>query len=150
MDLVWGDAVAAGLARRDASLGELDVVAGGLVAIGNDATQYRDLARPGAALYIGGMGARGKNFYNDVCKAYGFVDEAVAVQDAYLDGRKEEAADLLPTELVENTSLCGDEAYVIDRLAAYREAGVTSLNVTPIGGQPAAVLGRLRELAEHA
>jgi hypothetical protein len=96
------------------------------------------------------MGARGKNFYNDVCKAYGFVDEAVAVQDAYLDGRKEEAADLLPAELVENTSLCGDEAYVIDRLAAYREAGVTSLNVTPIGGQPAAVLGRLRELAEHA
>ena len=149
MDQVWGDAVRAGLARRDDTLGELDVVAGGLVAIGDDAAQYRELARPMAALYIGGMGARGKNFYNDVCRDYGFADEATAVQDAYLDGRKEEAAGLLPDELITNTTLCGDEAYVVDRLAAYSEAGVTSLNVTPVGGEPAAVLGRLRELAEH-
>ena len=149
MDQVWGDAVRAGKARRDDSLDEFDVVAGGLVAIGDDAAQYRDYARPMAALYIGGMGARGKNFYNDVCRDYGFADEAIAVQDAYLDGRKEEAAGLLPDELIQNTTLCGDEAYVVDRLAAYSEAGVTSLNVTPVGGEPAAVLGRLRELAEH-
>jgi F420-dependent oxidoreductase-like protein len=149
MDQVWGDAVRAGLSRRDDSLGDFDVVAGGLVAIGDDAAQYRDYARPMAALYIGGMGARGTNFYNDVCRDYGFADEAIAVQDAYLDGRKEEAAGLLPDALIENTTLCGDEAYVVDRLAAYSEAGVTSLNVTPVGGEPAAVLGRLRELAEH-
>ena len=149
MDQVWGDAVRAGKARRDDSLDGFDVVAGGLVAIGDDAAQYRDYARPMAALYIGGMGARGKNFYNDVCRDYGFADEAIAVQDAYLDGRKEEAAGLLPDELIQNTPLCGDEAYVVDRLAAYSEAGVTSLNVTPVGGEPAAVLGRLRELAEH-
>ena len=150
MGQVWGDAVAAGQARRESTLGDLDVVAGGLVAIGDDAAQYRDFGRPMAALYIGGMGARGKNFYNDVCRQYGFADEATAVQDAYLDGRKEEAAGLLPAELIENTSICGDEAYVVDRLAAYKEAGVTSLNVTPVGGEAAAVLGRLRELAEHA
>ena len=149
MDQVWGDAVRAGKARRDDSLDGFDVVAGGLVAIGDDAAQYRDYARPMAALYIGGMGARGKNFYNDVCRDYGFADEAIAVQDAYLDGRKEEAAGLLPEELIQNATLCGDEAYVVDRLAAYSEAGVTSLNVTPVGGEPAAVLGRLRELAEH-
>jgi len=149
MDQVWGDAVRAGKARRDDSLDGFDVVAGGLVAIGDDAAQYRDYARPMAALYIGGMGARGKNFYNDVCRDYGFADEAIAVQDAYLDGRKEEAAGLLPEELIQNTTLCGDEAYVVDRRAAYSEAGVTSLNVTPVGGEPAAVLGRLRELAEH-
>ena len=149
MDQVWGDAVRAGKARRDDSLDGFDVVAGGLVAIGDDAAQYRDYARPMAALYIGGMGARGKNFYNDVCRDYGFADEATAVQDAYLDGRKDEAAGLLPDELITNTTLCGDEAYVVDRLAAYSEAGVTSLNVTPVGGEPAAVLGRLRELAEH-
>ncbi len=149
MGQVWGDAVQAGLARRADDLGEFDVVAGGLVAIGDDAAKYRDFARPMAALYIGGMGARGKNFYNDVCRDYGFADEAVAVQDAYLDGRKEEAAGLLPDELIENTTLCGDEAYVVDRLAAYSEAGVTSLNVAPVGGEAAAVLGRLRELAEH-
>ncbi len=150
MDRVWGEAVRAGLARRDPDLGPLDVVAGGLVAIGDDAAQYRDLARPMAALYIGGMGAREKNFYNDVCRDYGFPDEARAVQDAYLDGRRDDAAAALPAELVENTTLCGDEAYISDRLAAYREAGVTSLNVNPVGGDPAAVLGRLRELAEHA
>ncbi|MBC8365151.1 MAG: LLM class F420-dependent oxidoreductase [Actinobacteria bacterium] len=150
MDRVWGDPVAAGLARRDPDLGDLDIVAGGIVAIGDDAAQFRDYARPMAALYIGGMGARGKNFYNDVCRDYGFADEALAVQDAYLDGRKEEAAGLLPAELIENTTLCGDEAYIVDRLAAYRAAGVTSLNVSPIGGDPAQVLGRLRELAEHA
>ena len=149
MDQVWGDAVRAGKARRDDSLDGFDVVAGGLVAIGDDAAQYRDYARPMAALYIGGMGARGKNFYNDVCRDYGFADEAIAVQDAYLDGRKEEAAGLLPEELIQNTTLCGDEAYVVDRLAAYSEAGVTALNVPPVGGEPAAVLGRLRELAEH-
>tara|TARA_B100001123_G_scaffold18971_1_gene21249 strand:+ start:102 stop:1139 length:1038 start_codon:yes stop_codon:yes gene_type:complete len=150
MDRVWGEAVQAGLARRDPDLGDFDVVAGGIVAIGDDAAGYRDFARPMAALYIGGMGARGKNFYNDVCRDYGFADEAVAVQDAYLDGRKDEAAGLLPAELIENTTLCGDEAYVVDRLAAYKAAGVTSLNVTPIGDDPAKVLGRLRELAEHA
>ena len=100
MDRVWGDAVKAGLARRDPALDDLDVVAGGLVAIGDDAAQYREWARPMAALYIGGMGARGKNFYNDVCRDYGFADEAVAVQDAYLDGRKDEAAGLLPLSLI--------------------------------------------------
>ncbi len=150
MDRVWGDAVSAGLARRDGALGALDVVAGGLVAIGDDAAKYRDMSRPMAALYIGGMGARDKNFYNEVCRRYGFEDEAAAVQDAYLDGRKDEAAGLLPDELIENTTLCGDEGYVVERLAAYREAGVTSLNVTPVGGEAHRVLGRLRELAEHA
>jgi alkanesulfonate monooxygenase SsuD/methylene tetrahydromethanopterin reductase-like flavin-dependent oxidoreductase (luciferase family) len=150
MDRVWGDAVRAGLARREPDLGEFDIVAGGLVAIGDDAAQFRDYARPMAALYIGGMGARGKNFYNDVCRDYGFADEAIAVQDAYLDGRRDDAAAALPAELIENTTLCGDEAYIVDRLAAYREAGVTSLNVNPIGSDPAQVLGKLRELAEHA
>ena len=150
MDLIWGDAVKAGMARRDPNRGEFDIVAGGLVAIGDDAAQYRDYARPMAALYIGGMGARGKNFYNDVCRDYGFADEAKAVQDAYLEGRREDAMAALPAELIENTTLCGDEAYVVDRLAAYKAAGVTSLNVSPVGGDPAQVLGRLRELAEHA
>ena len=150
MDRVWGDALQAGAARRDPTLGDLDVVAGGLVAIGEDAAQYRDWARPMAALYIGGMGAKGKNFYNDLCGHYGFAGEAQAVQDAYLDGRRDEAMAALPEELIEKANLCGDDAYILDRLAAYKEAGVTSLNVSPVGGDPAAVLGRLRELVEDA
>lgn len=149
MDRVWGDAVQAGLARRDPTLGDLDVVAGGLVAIGDDAAQYSEWARPTAALYIGGMGAKGKNFYNDVCRRYGFADEAEAVQNAYLAGRRDEAIAALPNELIANTTLCGDEAYIVDRLAAYVEAGVTCLNVSPVGGDPVAILGRLRELVEN-
>ena len=92
----------------------------------------RDRARPFLALYIGGMGARGQNFYNDLARRYGFEAEAKAIQDAYLDGRKAEAEALVPAELVELTSLIGPEGYVRERIAAYREAGVTTLNVTPL------------------
>jgi F420-dependent oxidoreductase-like protein len=129
---VWGPAVAEGAARRDASLGPLDVIASAPLAIGDDVAQLRDLGRPQLALYIGGMGARDRNFYNDLARRFGYEAEAQAVQDAYLDGRKEEAAALVPAELVERTSLIGPQSYVAERLAAYREAGVTILNVTPL------------------
>ena len=95
-------------------------------------TGLRDLGRPELALYIGGMGARGRNFYNDLARRFGYEAEAKAIQDAYLDGRKAEAEALVPAELVERTSLIGPESYVRERLAAYREAGVTTLNVTPL------------------
>ena len=131
-DQVWGPAVAEGGAKRDPSLGPLDVIASAPLAIGDDVTGLRDLGRPLLALYIGGMGARGRNFYNDLARRFGYEGEAKATQDAYLDGRKEEAAALVPEELVERTSLIGPESYVRERIAAYREAGVTTLNVTPL------------------
>jgi F420-dependent oxidoreductase-like protein len=145
---VWGDALDAGLAARPAELGPLDIVAGGLVAIGPhaEAAAARDKVRPMLALYIGGMGAKGKNFYNDVCRAYGYEREADEIQDLYLSGQKAEAAALVPAEMLELASLCGDEAFVAERLAAYRAAGVTTLNVTPVGPDPAATLRTLREL----
>jgi F420-dependent oxidoreductase-like protein len=130
--VVWGDPVAEGTARRDPALGPLDVIASAPLAIGDDVTHLRDGARPALALYIGGMGARGRNFYNDLARRYGYEAEAKAIQDAYLDGRKEEAEALVPEELLEGTSLIGPEAYVRDRLAAYAQAGVTTLNVTPL------------------
>jgi F420-dependent oxidoreductase-like protein len=129
---VWGAAVAEGLARRDPSLGPLDVTAQASLAIGDDVAGLRDHSRPELALYIGGMGARGRNFYNDLARRFGYEVEAKAIQDAYLDGRKAEAAALVPAELVERTSLIGPAGYVRDRVAAYREAGVTILNVTPL------------------
>jgi F420-dependent oxidoreductase-like protein len=129
---VWGAAVAEGRARRDPALGPLDVIAHAPLAIGDDVAGLRDHSRPGLALYIGGMGARGRNFYNDLARRFGYEAEAEAIQDAYLDGRREEAAALVPAELVERTSLIGPEGYVRDRLAAYRESGVTTLNVTPL------------------
>ena len=129
---VWGAAVAEGAAKRDPALGSLDVIAHTRLAIGDDVTGLRDLGRPELALYIGGMGARGRNFYNDLARRFGYEAEAKAIQDAYLEGRKAEAEALVPAELVERTSLIGPESYVRERLAAYREAGVTTLNVTPL------------------
>jgi F420-dependent oxidoreductase-like protein len=129
---VWAGSVAEGTARRDPSLGPLDVIAHAALAIGDDVTSLRDHGRPQLALYIGGMGARGRNFYNDLAGRLGYEAEAKAIQDAYLDGRKAEAEALVPADLVERTSLIGPESYVRERLAAYREAGVTTLNVNPL------------------
>jgi F420-dependent oxidoreductase-like protein len=132
--LTWDAPLAEGKAKRDtATLGELDVIAAAPLAIGDDVTHLRDLTRPVFALYIGGMGARDKNFYYDLACRFGYEDEAKRIQDAYLSGRKDEAAALVPAELVEKTSLIGPLGYVKERLAAYRDAGVTTLNVTSLG-----------------
>ncbi len=147
---VWGAAVAEGAAKRDPSLGPLDVIAATRLAIGDDVTGLRDHGRPELALYIGGMGARGRNFYNDLARRLGYEAEAKAIQDAYLDGRKDEAEALVPAELVERTSLIGPESYVRERLAAYREAGVTTLNVTPLAPTHEArvrLIEQIRDLA---
>jgi F420-dependent oxidoreductase-like protein len=129
---VWGGSLAAGRANRDAALGELQIAVSVPVAIGDDADAMLDRARPQLALYIGGMGARGKNFYNDLARRYGYEDEARTVQDLYLDGRKEEAAAVVPEELIRTTTLIGPESYVAERIAAFREAGVTTLMVQPL------------------
>lgn len=131
--LTWDAPLAEGRAKRDtATLGELDVIAAAQLAIGDDVTHLREVLRPGFALYIGGMGARGKNFYYDLACRYGYEEAADKIQDAYLSGRKDEAAALVPAELVEKTSLIGPHGYVKERLAAFREAGVTTLNVTAL------------------
>ena len=110
--LVWGDQLKAGLAKRSPDLAPLEISAGGLTAIGEDlvgdkADRIRDFARPSTALYVGGMGARGKNFYNDLARRYGYVDAAIEIQDLYLDGKKDEAAAAVPAEWLEKTSLVG-------------------------------------------
>ena len=130
--LTWDAPLAAGRAKRDPLLPPLDVIAEAPVAIGDDVTHLRDVTRPFFALYIGGMGARGKNFYYDLACRFGYADEATRIQDAYLSGRKDEAAALVPAELVEKTSLIGPHGYVKERLAAFREAGVTTLNLTAL------------------
>ncbi|HXQ76126.1 MAG TPA: LLM class F420-dependent oxidoreductase [Acidimicrobiales bacterium] len=142
---VWGTALGAGRARRPASLGPLEVAAGGLVAVGEGLEHLRELARGMTALYVGGMGARDRNFYNSLVRRYGYEKEAELIQDLYLDGKKEEAAAAVPTALLEETSLIGSAGYVKERIAAYREAGVTVLNVTPVGHDPLATLSQLRE-----
>jgi F420-dependent oxidoreductase-like protein len=130
--LTWDAPLAEGRAKRDPQLPPLDVIAEAPVAIGDDVTHLRDVTRPFFALYIGGMGARGKNFYYDLACRFGYADEARQIQDAYLSGRKDEAAALVPADLVEKTSLIGPHGYVKERLAAFREAGVTTLNLTAL------------------
>lgn len=149
-DGVWGEALARGKARRDPSLGELDVVAQANLAIGDDVEGFLEFGRPIAALYIGGMGAKGRNFYNDLARRYGYEKEAEEIQDLYLDGKKQEAAAKVPYELLRNTSLIGTEGFVRDRLAALKESGVTTLNVTPVAGDHQArvrLIEKVRNLA---
>ncbi|WP_131740158.1 LLM class F420-dependent oxidoreductase [Actinomadura roseirufa] len=147
---VWGPSLAAGRARRDAALGELDVVGQAPLAIGEDAKGFLEFGRPMAALYIGGMGAKGKNFYNDLCRRYGWEKEAEEIQDLYLDGKKDEAAAKVPYELLEKMSLIGSEGHVRERLAAMRESGVTTLNVTPIAGDHKGRLALIEKVKEMA
>jgi F420-dependent oxidoreductase-like protein len=130
--LTWDAPLKAGQAKRDSALPPLDVIAAAPLAIGEDATRLRDILRPMFALYVGGMGARGKNFYYDLACRYGYQQAADQIQDAYLAGRKDAAAALVPADLIEKTSLIGPLGYVTERLAAYRAAGVTTLNVTAL------------------
>ncbi|MFD9965945.1 LLM class F420-dependent oxidoreductase [Amycolatopsis sp. NPDC058986] len=146
---VWGDALAEGKAKRDPSLPELDTFVGAALAIGDDVDHLLDHLRGMLALYIGGMGARGKNFYNDLARRYGYEAEAKLIQDLYLDGKKEEAAAAVPVELLRAISLVGPAGYVKERLAAFKEAGATTLVVNPLlPGREARVeaVAKLREL----
>lgn len=129
---VWGASLAEGKAKRDPLLGELDTVVGMGLAIGDDVEHLLDQQRHQIALYVGGMGARGKNFYNDLASRYGYEAEAKEIQDLYLDGKKEEAAAAVPLELLKSISLVGPAGYVKERVAAFAEAGVTTLAVNPL------------------
>jgi F420-dependent oxidoreductase-like protein len=141
---VWGAALAEGAARRSPDLPPLEIAAGSLLAVGDDVEGLRDLLRPMAALYIGGMGARGRNFYNTLTRRYGYEKEAEEIQELYLSGKKDEAAAAVPAELIEKTSLVGPAGYVRERIAAFEEAGVTVLNVT-VAGDAARTIALVKE-----
>jgi F420-dependent oxidoreductase-like protein len=129
---VWGKALAAGQGRRDPALGKLDVYAGPALAIGENVEGLREFVKPHLALYIGGMGAKGKNFYHTLATSYGYGPQADRIQELYLSGDKAGAAKAVPDDLVRDVNLIGTPGFIKERLAAYREAGVTTLNVVPI------------------
>jgi F420-dependent oxidoreductase-like protein len=131
-DSVWGEALRAGKAKRDSSLGDLDVMVGVSLAIGDDVEDRLQWAKPQLALYIGGMGAKGRNFYHNVATRYGFGEVADRIQELYLSGRKAEAIAAVPDDLVRSVSLIGPRGYVKERIAAFAEAGVTTLLATPV------------------
>ncbi|MGL6278399.1 MAG: LLM class flavin-dependent oxidoreductase, partial [Gaiella sp.] len=114
------------------------------VLVADDVAAARDALKPLLALYVGGMGARGQNFYNRLACRYGFEAAAAAIQDHYLEGRRGEAAAAVPDALVDEIALVGDRARIADRLAAWRECGASTLVLQT--RQPEA----LRVLAELA
>ncbi|GAA1479669.1 LLM class F420-dependent oxidoreductase [Gordonia sinesedis] len=152
VDAAFGEALATGKAKRDPSLGELGIVVQASALITDDATEIENamqLVRHHAALYIGGMGARGKNFYNTLVVRYGYADEAKLIQDLYLDGKKAEAAAAVPDDLVRAMSLIGPRSLVAERVEAFRNAGVTRILAAPVAGTHAERvedMGQLREM----
>ncbi len=106
------------------------------VVVGDDVDACRQQVKPRLALYVGGMGARGRNFYNDVARRYGYDAAAAAIQDLYLAGRKDEAAAGVPDGLVDEVALCGPRERIRERLGEWAAAGVTTLMVA---GDQAAV-----------
>ncbi|MET0485896.1 MAG: LLM class flavin-dependent oxidoreductase, partial [Candidatus Rokuibacteriota bacterium] len=119
---------AAGRSAADAS--RFDVMPMISVVVGDDVAACRAAVKPRIALYVGGMGARGRNFYNDIARRYGYEEAAQRIQDAYLAGRKDEATAAVPDALVDEIALCGPRERLRERLAEWKTSGATTLMVT--------------------
>ena len=132
------------------SFADFDIAPAVNVLVTEDRAAARDAMRPYLALYVGGMGSRERNFYNELVRRYGFEDAAREVQDLYLEGRKEEAAAALPGELIDAVSLCGPPGAVRERLAVFRDAGVGTLIVSPMAWSLEQRREQLRLVAELA
>ena len=120
------------------------------VFVNDDLDAARDALRPFIALYVGGMGSRKQNFYNQLVQRYGFEDAAREVQDLYLEGKKDEAAAALPGELIDRVALVGPKDVVRERIRVFRDAGVGTLGVSPFAFTKDERLEQLRLVAELA
>lgn len=142
----YGASLDAGFAKAGdgKSLADFDVAPTVSVIVGDDVDTLRGFVKPMAALYIGGMGARGKNFYNDLACRYGYETAAKEIQDLYLDGKKPEAIAAVPDELVDEIALIGPKERIADRYAAWAESGITTMI---LGAQQPEALRVMAELA---
>jgi alkanesulfonate monooxygenase SsuD/methylene tetrahydromethanopterin reductase-like flavin-dependent oxidoreductase (luciferase family) len=109
------------------SLAQFDIAPTVPVVVGDDVAACRATIKPRLALYVGGMGARGKNFYNDLVCRYGYEGAARSIQDLYLAGKKDEAAGAVPDALVDEVALCGPKERIRERLQIWKTSGVTTL-----------------------
>jgi F420-dependent oxidoreductase-like protein len=141
----YAAAVEAGFTKAGAgkSTANFDIAPSVPVALGDDVDACRNSIKPFLALYVGGMGAKGKNFYYDLACRYGFMDAADRVQGLYLQGRKEEAAAAIPDELVDAVALCGPKRRIADKLEAWRDSPVTTLNITTFDPRAVTVMAEL-------
>ncbi len=141
---VFDPSVREGLARSGRGRETLDVAPFTMIVLGDDVQACRDTVKPMLALYVGGMGARGRNFYNDLVRRYGYEAEAATIQDLYLEGRKGEAAGAVPDGLVDEVALVGPKERIAGQLEAWKGAGVDTLIVGTFQ------MEALRALAEAA
>src|SRR6202020_1222961 len=139
-----------GADRSGRSLDDFDIATTVSLCIDDDLETARNTMRAFVALYVGGMGSRKQNFYNQLVQRYGYEAEAKTIQDLYLEGKREEAMAAVPDSLIDSVSLCGPKDVVRERLAVYRDAGVGTLGVTPTAFEARERLEQLRMLAELA
>ncbi len=141
----YGAALDAGFATAGGGKGldSFDIAPTVSVLVGDDLDALRGFVKPMAALYIGGMGARGKNFYNDLACRYGYEAAAKEIQDLYLDGKKAEATAAVPDELVDEIALIGPKERIADRLDAWRDSGISTLI---LGAAPPETMRLMAEL----
>ncbi len=143
---VFTEPLQRGFGRRAGDLrpsSEFDVIAGCAVIVTDDIESALGFIKPGLALYIGGMGARGRNFYNDLACRYGFEAAAKEIQDLYLDGKKKEAIAAVPDELADATCLVGSKERICDRFEAWKQSPAT---VMLLGGRDRATFEMMLEL----
>jgi alkanesulfonate monooxygenase SsuD/methylene tetrahydromethanopterin reductase-like flavin-dependent oxidoreductase (luciferase family) len=108
-------------------LSSFDIAPTVSVVLGDDAAACRQMVKPMLALYIGGMGARGRNFYNDLACRYGYEGAAKEIQDLYLDGKKQEAAAAVPDDLVDEVALCGPKERIAELVEPWKTSPATTM-----------------------
>jgi alkanesulfonate monooxygenase SsuD/methylene tetrahydromethanopterin reductase-like flavin-dependent oxidoreductase (luciferase family) len=140
--------IAAGRARVGKGIEGFDIVANVPTVVGDDVEACAELVRNYAALYVGGMGSRKQNFYNQLATRMGYGDAAAEVQDLYLAKRHRDAAAAVPFELVDRTSLLGPVDRIAERMRAYAEAGVTTLASTLFVGDTEDGVRALRQISD--
>jgi len=137
-----------GAARSGRSLDSFEIAPTVNAFVSEDRELARNVMRPVLALYIGGMGSREQNFYNQLVQRYGFERAAKEIQDLYLEGKKAEAGEAIPDELIDMVSLCGPRQVVRARLEAFRQAGVGTLMIAPMAFSTQDRIEQLRAVAE--
>jgi F420-dependent oxidoreductase-like protein len=141
---VYQPQVAAGFAKAGGKhMADFDVAPSVPVVVGSDVDACRAQVKPFLALYIGGMGARDANFYNDLACRYGYADDARAVQELYLAGKKREAAAAIPDALVDDVALCGPKQRIAERLELWRASPITTLNIIPYSPESLQIMAEL-------
>jgi F420-dependent oxidoreductase-like protein len=144
----WSEHIEAGLAKGGRSREEFEVSPSVQVAIDGDLETARNVVKAGLLLYLGGMGSKKTNFYVDLTHRFGFGEAADEVQSLYLAGKKDQAYQAIPDELVDATSMIGTEDEVSERVRRFADAGVARLIVSPVHGAPDERLHTLERLAD--